>query len=320
LTPSGLERLLGTQTDFAVRDERRLVCLELLPAGDDAAGRLRQVLERAKIEADRRIDQVMIYAAGRACRHATLAAHLGERQAPCQTACDVCRNAGTEGVGAGRDARPKVDLPPRRDPSITAADAMAVIKAVQTLPFSMGKTGLTKLLVGSIESRVRGDRSESFGVLEHLPKSRVDGLIDRMVEDGLLERDLNHEFKVIRVTPIGAAATPELLEAYATPVRAVRVPVPLSTRGSEGNARAAEDVEFTDEDKALYERLVAWRRGQAREEGVPIYVVAPNDSLRGVVLGRPKDSDELAQIPGFGPTRVEKYAEAILAIVERADA
>ncbi|HUG63096.1 MAG TPA: RecQ family ATP-dependent DNA helicase, partial [Methylomirabilota bacterium] len=87
LTPNDLDRVLGAQTEYAVRDDRRAVCLELLPAGADAAANLRQVLERAKIEANRRIDQVMAYAAGRACRHATLAAHLGERLAPCRTAC-----------------------------------------------------------------------------------------------------------------------------------------------------------------------------------------------------------------------------------------
>jgi ATP-dependent DNA helicase RecQ len=320
LAPSDLERLLGLQNEYAVRDERRTVCLELLPAGEDAAARLRQVLERAKIEADRRIDQVMVYAAGRGCRHATLAAHLGERQAPCRTACDVCLKAAHEDVQtrqAGRSPAAVV-LPPRRDPTITAADALAVIQAVRTLPFSMGKTGLTKLLVGSIESRVRDDRSNSFGVLEHLPKSRVDGLIDRMVEDGLLERDLNHEFKLISVTPLGESATLEMLEAYATPVRAARAAAPLGTRNPDGKTRSTEDVEFTAEDAALYERLAIWRRGQARDEGVSAYVVAPNDALRGVVLGRPRDPDELSRISGFGPARVEKYAEAILAIVAEA--
>ncbi len=47
-----------------------------------------------------------------------------------------------------------------------------------------------------------------------LQKSKIDGLIDRLVDDGFLLRDLDHEFKLIRLTKQGAAANPDDLIAY----------------------------------------------------------------------------------------------------------
>jgi hypothetical protein len=137
----------------------------------------------------------------------------------------------------------------------------------------MGKSGLTKLLVGSVESRVRDDRSRSFGALEHLQKARIDELIERMVEDGLLEKvyqqGASRDFNALRVGALGATATDEMLESYATPVRA------RSTgRATEPVGGSIEDDELDPEDVPLYERLAAWRRGQASEQGVSAFIVA----------------------------------------------
>jgi ATP-dependent DNA helicase RecQ len=312
LTPSDLDRLLGAQTAFAVRDERRAVCLEVLPAGEHAAAHLRQVLERATIEANRRIDQVMTYAVGRSCRHATLAAHLGERLPPCRTACDVCaKPAVADDVPASnRPAAPSVAT--AQTNLVTAADARAILTAVRTLPFPMGKTGLTKLLIGSVESRLRADRSPSFGALAHLKKGRIEELIDRMVEDGLLTRDLNHEFKVITLSRLGATVTDDLLEEYATPVRAAV----LASPPKPGSVPSTGDQEPLDEvGGALYERLVAWRRQQASTQGVSAFIVADNKALRAIASVRPSTLDELSRLPGFGPTRLERYGEEVLEIV-----
>ena len=52
--------------------------------------RLQRVLDNAAQRAKTRVNQIMTYAEGRRCRHAELAAHLGERLEPCGVACDVC--------------------------------------------------------------------------------------------------------------------------------------------------------------------------------------------------------------------------------------
>ncbi|CAA9549836.1 MAG: ATP-dependent DNA helicase RecQ, partial [uncultured Thermomicrobiales bacterium] len=220
LSPSDLDRLLHETPGVTSRDGGRAVCLELLPVGGDAATTLGAVLSRAREEARRRIAQVLAYAEGGAkCRHARLAAHLGEALPPCGTVCDVCTGTASEAPTRKRvEADPAAPAPRSRT---TAADAMAVLRGVAAAPFPMGKTGLGKLLTGSVESRVRADRTPAFGSLKDLSRSKVEGLIDRLVEDGYLYRDLNHEYKLISLTEHGADATEEDLAGYesATPAR-----------------------------------------------------------------------------------------------------
>ena len=311
LTPTDLALLLGKQPDLVVRDGPRAVCLELLPVQGNATETLTNLLDQARKAASRRISQVMVYAAGDTCRHLALARHLGEAIAPCQTACDVCTGTvwGRSERGRPTAADAEQGVAPETRSHWTAADALAVLDAVGTLPFPMGRTGLTKLLVGSVESRVRADRSRSFGALAALSRGKVDSLIDRLVEDGFLFRDLDHEFKLITLTERGAAATLDDLAAY-EPRR-----VPRRAEHAPAAAPAADNVALDGEDEALYERLRAWRHTRAVEDAVPPYVVAHDAMLRDVARFRPATPDALGQVKGFGPARVEKYGADVLGII-----
>lgn len=205
LTPVELDRVLGSRPELSVREGPRGICLQLLPVGGNATTTLTTLLERAKADAERRIKQVMAYVRGNRCRHVMLAAHLGEQLEPCRTSCDVCaRPAGRATSGA---AKPATEAPAARA-TITPQDVVAVLEGVRTLPFPMGKTGLAKLLTGSVESRVRADRTPAFGLLAGLTRSKVEGLIDRLVAEGYLDRDLDHEFKIITLTERGGRSLP----------------------------------------------------------------------------------------------------------------
>lgn len=312
VSPIELDRLFGERPDLVAREHPRAVCLQLLPVRGDAAATLTNLLERARADARRRIRQVMAYADARRCRHATLAAHLGEKLAPCATSCDVCTNTASPSVranGAATQAEPV-----RKQTG--AADAWAVLEAVRTLPFAMGKTGLTKLLLGSVESRVRPDRSPVFGALKGVMKSRVEALIDRLIDDGFLSRDLDHEFKIVTLSRRGVAATKGELSAYEPPAR------PTSSAPASGRTALTPPGDadsLSVEDQALLDRLYAWRRARASTEAVPPYVVAHNSMLRSLALARPASAAALAEIPGFGPARTEKYGGELLLLIAEPD-
>ncbi len=308
LTPVELDRLLGSRPELSVREGPRGICLQLLPVTGKATATLTTILERAKTDAERRIRQVMAYVRGNRCRHVALAAHLGEQLDPCQTSCDVCaRSADRARPGA---AKPAAETPAARS-TVSAQDILAILEGVRTLPFQMGKTGLAKLLTGSVESRVRGDRSAAFGALAGLSRGKVEGLIDRLVTEGYLDRDLDHEFKIITLTQRGAEATLDDLASFAPAAK------PSATTKSPGNTSLppVEDADLTEADQALLDRLSAWRREQAIAEGVPSYVIAHNSMLRNLALTRPTTTAMLASVPGFGPNRVEKYGAALLRLV-----
>jgi DNA helicase-2/ATP-dependent DNA helicase PcrA len=77
---------------------------------------------------------------------------------------------------------------------------------------------------------------------------------------------------------------------------------------------AASHFQFADADPALVEALREWRRGVARDAGVPAYVVFGDETLRNIAAQRPDSIQELARIPGLGPGRLDRYGAAVLAL------
>ncbi len=78
----------------------------------------------------------------------------------------------------------------------------------------------------------------------------------------------------------------------------------------EPDSRAARDW------TPVGERLRAWRRDRAREDGVPPYVVFHDSVLHQIADAKPSSIGELSQIPGVGPAKLERYGAAVLALVE----
>jgi superfamily II DNA helicase RecQ len=303
IPPETLARVLDGQPDWQAREGNRLPCLQLFPVEANATARLQRVLDNAAQRARTRVNRMMTYAEGRRCRHAELAAHLGERLEPCVVACDVCASEPKDlSAPSVRQERP-----PAKRTVATTADAIVVLKAVASLPFQVGKTGLIRLLEGSIQSRIQGDRSPYFGGLGDLQKSKVDALIDRLVDDGFLMRDLDHEFKLIRLTQRGAAANPGDFGAYDEK--------PERSEASQAAFEPDDDQDLSQDAQGVLRRLQDWRRERAGRDAVPSYVIAPNVTLTEIARRRPANPGELVEIKGFGPTRVEKYGDEILAIL-----
>jgi DNA helicase-2/ATP-dependent DNA helicase PcrA len=68
-------------------------------------------------------------------------------------------------------------------------------------------------------------------------------------------------------------------------------------------------------DEYLFERLRQWRRGRAQSDGVPAYIVLSDSSLWLIARHRPDSPDQLADIHGVGPTKLQRYGSEILAVV-----
>lgn len=197
ISPETLARVLDAQAGWEAVPGHRLPCLHLLPIEANTAARLQRVIDDSARRARNRVDQMMAYAEGRRCRHVELAAYLGERLPPCGDACDVCR-------GETERAKPKRQPRPTRRNVATQQDVDTILRAMANLPFPLGKTGLTRLLEGSVQSRIQADRSPYFGALTDLQKSKIEGAIDDLVANGTLAYDRSREFPVLRVTERGA--------------------------------------------------------------------------------------------------------------------
>ena len=72
-----------------------------------------------------------------------------------------------------------------------------------------------------------------------------------------------------------------------------------------------------DVDPELFEALRARRTSLAKQQGVPPYVIFHDKTLKEIAARMPQNLQQFAQISGVGETKLERYGEAFLEIVER---
>lgn len=97
---------------------------------------------------------------------------------------------------------------------------------------------------------------------------------------------------------------------------------PLTTAAEKKRGRCAHHPVRYDE--ALFERLKAWRLETAREAGedgkpLPAYVVFTDATLELIAEHKPASMAALAKVNGVGPSKIERYGDAVLALVAEGD-
>ena len=82
-------------------------------------------------------------------------------------------------------------------------------------------------------------------------------------------------------------------------------------------ARASNDADGggDEHDAALLAALVDWRRQLARASGVPAYVIFHDTTLKAIAAARPTTPASLLELPGIGPVKAERYADAVIELV-----
>jgi len=72
---------------------------------------------------------------------------------------------------------------------------------------------------------------------------------------------------------------------------------------------------FSEPERLLFERLQAWRKEKAEKGGVPVFIVANNSELAGLVQKAPRTMEGLRQVKGFGNKKTDKYGKELLEII-----
>jgi DNA helicase-2/ATP-dependent DNA helicase PcrA len=73
-----------------------------------------------------------------------------------------------------------------------------------------------------------------------------------------------------------------------------------------------------DTDDPLYKALATWRLARAKEDEVPAFIVFSNVVLAAIADARPRSRQELERVPGIGPVKLDRYGDAVLAVVGQA--
>ena len=194
--------------------------------------------------------------------------------------CDVC--TGTRravSAAAGQTAAA---------PPLPADVGEAIVTAVAGLRWPVGRRSLVAMLRGSVEAPPSARRSPAFGTLARASEADVRRWLGLLLAAGALaDVETDDGFRV--VVAVAGAETPVIEQPGA-------------------DAPGAAPV---------VERLRAWRLERSRADGVPAYVVLHDATLRELAATRPGSLAELAAVKGFGPTKLDRYGEAVLEVVAR---
>ncbi|MFD1338401.1 DNA helicase RecQ [Microbacterium lemovicicum] len=229
------------------------------------------------------------------CRRQNLLGYFGQDSAPCGN-CDTCLSA-----------------PETWDGLIPAQKLLSTIVRLQReRNQSFGAGHLIDILRGSDTERMRQqghDRLSTFGLGSDLSEQDWRSVIRQLLARGILVAQ-------------GEYGTLGLSDA-AAPVLRGEADVPLRRdvlgRGGGGGGsrsrRATAPASLGGADQPLFEALRAWRAEQAREQGVPAYIVFGDATLRALAEQRPTSLAALDGITGIGAKKREAYGEAVVAVI-----
>ncbi|HKJ55466.1 MAG TPA: HRDC domain-containing protein, partial [Nitriliruptoraceae bacterium] len=81
-------------------------------------------------------------------------------------------------------------------------------------------------------------------------------------------------------------------------------------------ADADREIVLTSEGQERFEALRSWRTDQARAQGMPPYIVFNDKTLNAIADTDPTTLDELLDCPGVGPTKLDRYGDEILEVLD----
>ncbi len=250
---------------------------------DSAAPVEQKRVERQKLES------MLAYCESSRCRRVILLNYFGEQAAPCGN-CDVC-----------------VDPPVVWDGTVAAQKALsAALRTGQRF----GAGHLIDILRGKTTEKVQQfghHRLPTFGVGVDIDDRGWRSVFRQLLAGGLLDADAS-AYGALKLTD---AARPVLKGETRLPLRRqVDAPKSKATRSKAVTASAPGD-------SPLVASLRTWRLEQAREQGVPAYVILHDRTLCEIAVLRPDSQQALLAVPGIGVAKAQRYGEALLAIVAR---
>jgi ATP-dependent DNA helicase RecQ len=235
------------------------------------------------------------------CRRVNLLSYFGQVSEPCGN-CDTCLT------------------PPQSWDGTVASQKLlsTVVRLQRERNQRFGAGHLVDILRGKRTPRVdqyKHDELTTWGIGLELSEQQWRGVVRQLLAQSLLQVN-DDGYGTLAITETSAAVlrgerAVELRQDVAT--SSGRSRSGGSGSGGSGSKVAAGDL--PEADLPLFEALRAWRSGQAREQGVPAYIVFGDATLRAVAAARPASLGALDGISGIGAKKLENYGLALLEVV-----
>jgi ATP-dependent DNA helicase RecQ len=224
-----------------------------------------------------------------------LLAYFGETSTPCGN-CDTCL------------------APPESWDGTVASQKLlsTVVRLQRERNQKFGAGQIIDILLGKETARVTQNDHETlstFGIGTELAESEWRGVVRQLLAQGLL--GVNSDgFGTLVITEASASVLggERRVNLRREPEKPAR-----GSRGSKASRGAL--AALPAETVAVFESLRAWRAAEAKEQGVPAYVIFHDATLREVATMAPSTLEELGTITGIGENKLAKYGEGMLAVL-----
>jgi len=224
------------------------------------------------------------------CRRQVLLAGFGEVYATACGNCDNCLHPVT-----GWDA--------------TVA-AQKALSCVYRSGQRYGVTHLIDVLRGGETERVKQlghDHLSTYGVGKDLDAKTWRSVFRQLVAGGLLQVD-GDGYGSLHLTPASRAV---LTGGQKLMLRREQ-PTTRRERDAPGS------IVVAPQDMGLFQALRELRGRLAKEQNVPAYVIFHDSTLRTIAEQRPQDLRSLGRLGGIGGSKLERYGEAVIDVVQQA--
>lgn len=83
-------------------------------------------------------------------------------------------------------------------------------------------------------------------------------------------------------------------------------------------APGSPSEELSEEEHRHFLALKMWRREEAYQQEIPPYIIFRDATLREIIRAHPASKQELGEIRGVGQSKIDRYGDAVLAILQEA--
>jgi len=226
------------------------------------------------------------------CRRVRLLAYFGEAIAPCGN-CDTC-----------------LEPPETWDATLPAQKALS---AIYRTGQRFGAVHVIDVLRGKETQRVLSwDHQQLgvFGIGAELDDAAWRDVFRQLVAHGLANVD-HAAYGALRLTP---ASRPVLKGEQSVEMRRTAPRVKRARKSAAAPSPRAT-APASSGDAGRLSRLKTWRLVEARRQAVPAYVILHDATLAEIARQQPRDLDTLAEIPGIGARKLERYGRALLEVL-----
>jgi ATP-dependent DNA helicase RecQ len=228
-----------------------------------------------------KLQEMVAYCHASTCLRKTILEYFGEVQVPEQ--CFNCSNC--------EEDKEKVDV---------TIDAQKILSCVYRMKERFGMAMVADVLKGSLNKRVRQfklNQLSTHGIMRETPLQEIKDRINFLAAEGYLSVNAG-QYPILKLSPKAVPVLKGQEKVYQMLLPPKKIP-------------------GTDMEK-IFERLRILRKKIAQQEGLPPYMIFPDNTLREMATLCPGDKQALLNVNGVGEKKLEKYGELFIKEIKEA--